>query len=565
GVGVNPNTAGGYMEEGSILGFAFRIQNIIPVYDEGGNFAGSKGGWGNGQNPVAMAYRGKDDVNKSNMFFGNAYAEYDLIEGLTLRTSFGIKYENYTGMDITYPNPEFSEGSFNNSLREYAGYNTEWTWTNTLNWKKVIDKHNLNILAGTEAIDNRSRDLSANRNGFFILNSLDYFYLNAGTTNFGNTGTGALGALFSIFGKVDYSFDDRYILSATVRRDGSSNFGQNNRFGVFPGISGAWRLSNEEFLKSVNWITDLKLRAGYGITGNQRIPSFQYMNRYASIINESSYPINGPVKTGIWQRSYANPDVKWEQVNALNLGIDFTLFNGDFDGAFDYYDKKTKDMLFRVPLPAAAVGRAEAPYVNVGNMRNGGVELSLGYHYGQRQQKPFTLDLTGTISRSVNTVEALAPSVSSQIYGNFRSMQTTILKPGEQCGAFYGYRVAGIYQSDADVSGSPSYDGARPGGLKFADINGDGVINDADRTIIGSPHPDFIYSLAVNAAYKNFDLSMFFYGSQGNQVYDATRYFTDFSVFSGQKSARLLDAWSPTNTGSDVPSPTVNASAFEYA
>src|SRR5690606_35921581 len=222
GVGVNPNTAGGYMEEGSILGFAFRIQNIIPVYDEGGNFAGSKGGWGNGQNPVAMAYRGKDDVNKSNMFFGNAYAEYDLIEGLTLRTSFGIKYENYTGMDITYPNPEFSEGSFNNSLREYAGYNTEWTWTNTLNWKKVIDKHNLNILAGTEAIDNRSRDLSANRNGFFILNSLDYCYLNAGTTNFGNTGTGALGALFSIFGKVDYSFDDRYILSATVRRDGSS-------------------------------------------------------------------------------------------------------------------------------------------------------------------------------------------------------------------------------------------------------------------------------------------------------------------------------------------------------
>src|SRR5690606_15219385 len=175
GVGVNPNTAGGYMEEGSILGFAFRIQNIIPVYDEGGNFAGSKGGWGNGQNPVAMAYRGKDDVNKSNMFFGNAYAEYDLIEGLTLRTSIGIKYENYTGMDITYPNPEFSEGSFNNSLREYAGYNTEWTWTNTLNWKKVIDKHNLNILAGTEAIDNRSRDLSANRNGFFILNSLDYF------------------------------------------------------------------------------------------------------------------------------------------------------------------------------------------------------------------------------------------------------------------------------------------------------------------------------------------------------------------------------------------------------
>ncbi|WP_437919604.1 SusC/RagA family TonB-linked outer membrane protein [Sphingobacterium sp. LRF_L2] len=565
GLGVNPNTAGGYMEEGSIIGFAFRIQNIIPVYDEGGNFAGSKGGWGNGQNPVAMAYRGKDDINKSNMFFGNTFAEYDLLDGLTFRTSFGIKYENYFGTDITYPNPEFSEGSFNNSLNESAGYNTEWTWTNTLNWRKVFDKHSINILAGTEAIDNRTKDLTANRNGFFLLNSLDYLYLNSGTSNFGNTGTGALGALFSIFGKVDYSFDDRFIFSATVRRDGSSNFGENNRYGVFPGVSGAWRLSNEEFLKDVSWISDFKLRAGYGVTGNQRIPSFQFMNRYASVINESSYPIAGSVSTGIYQNAYSNPEVKWEQVNALNLGIDFTLFKGDFDGAFDYYDKKTKDMLFRVPLPAAAVGRSEAPYVNVGNMRNHGVEFSLGYHYGQRQNSEFTLDLAGTISRNINKVESLAPSVSSQIYGSFRSMETTILKPGEAFGAFYGYKVVGIYQSDADVANSPSYSGARAGGLKYADMNGDGTINDADRTITGSPHPDFVYSLGVNAAYRNFDLAMFFYGSQGNEVYDATRYYTDFSVFSGQKSARLLDAWSSTNTGSSIPSPTLNASTFEYA
>ncbi|TDS17700.1 SusC/RagA family TonB-linked outer membrane protein [Sphingobacterium paludis] len=564
GVGVNPNVAGGYMGDGSILGFAFRVQNIIPVYDEGGNFAGSRGGWGNGQNPVAMAFRGKDNVNKANMFFGNAFAEYDILDGLMFRSSFGMKYENYNGMNITYPNPEFSEGSFNNALSEYAGYNTEWTWTNTLNWRKVIDKHNINVLAGTEAIDNRSRDLSASRNGFFLLNSLDYFYLNAGTSNFGNSGIGSLGALFSIFGKVDYSFDDRFILSATVRRDGSSNFGAANQYGVFPGISGAWRLSNEEFLKPVAWISDLKLRAGYGVTGNQRIPVLQFMNRYSSIINESSYPINGTVATGIWQSDYANPDVKWEQVNALNLGIDFTLFNGDIDGAIDYYDKRTNDMLFRVPLPAAALGNARAPYVNVGSMSNKGLELALGYHYGYRQESDFKLDLAGTISRNVNRVESLAPSITSQVYGNLRDLQTTILQAGEQFGAFYGYQVVGIYQSDSDVANSPSYAGARPGGLKYADINGDGVINDADRTVIGSPHPDFIYSLAINTAYKNFDLSMFFYGSQGNQVFDATRYFTDFSVFDGAKSARLLDAWSPENAGSGIPSPALNASSFEF-
>ncbi|KGE12891.1 SusC/RagA family TonB-linked outer membrane protein [Sphingobacterium deserti] len=565
GIGVNPNIPGSYMGDGSILGFAFRIQNIIPVYDEGGNFAGSSGGWGNAENPVAMAYRGKDNVNKANMFFGNAFVEYDMLDGLMFRSNFGVKYENYNGMNITYPNPEFSEGSFNNGLNEYAGYNMEWTWTNTLNWRKIIDKHNINVLAGTEAIDNQARDLSASRNGFFLLNSLDYFYLNAGTTNFGNTGIGSLGALFSIFGKVDYSFDDRYIFSATVRRDGSSNFGEENQFGVFPGVSGAWRLSNEEFLESVTWIRDLKLRAGYGVTGNQRIPVLQFMNRYSSVINESSYPINGTVATGIWQSDYANPDVKWEQVNALNLGVDFTLFNGDIDGAVDYYDKRTKDMLFRVPLPATAVGEARAPYVNVGSMSNKGFELALGYHYGYRQDSELKLDLSGTISRNVNKVESLAPSITSQIYGNFRELQTTILQPGEEFGAFYGYQVAGIYQNDADVANSPSYADARTGGLKFADMNGDGVINDADRTIIGSPHPDFIYSLAINTSYKNFDLSMFFYGSQGNQVYDATRYYTDFSVYDGPKSTRLLDAWSPENPGSSIPSPVLNASAFEFS
>lgn len=567
GMGVNPNTAGGYMGDESVIAWAYRIQTIVPVYDEGGNFAGTRGGYGNGQNPVAWAYRAKDDINKNNFFFGNVFAEYDLLSGLTFRTNFGLKYENYNGVDITYPNPEFTEGSFNNGLSEYHGYGTEWTWTNTLNYAKRFDKHNLNVLLGTEAIDNKGRDLSGSRNGFFILNSLDYFYLNAGSANFANASSGWLGSMFSIFGKVDYSYDDRYILSATVRRDGSSNFGPANKYGVFPGISAAWRISAEEFMQSADWLTDLKLRAGFGSTGNQRIPAYNYVDRYAMSITQSSYPISGSVNSGLWQSDYSNPDVKWEQVNALNIGLDFNILNGDFDGSIEYYDKKTNDMLFRVPLPAIAVGRATSPYVNVGNMRNHGVEFSLGYHYGRRQQKDFTLDLTGTFSKNINKVESLAPSVSSQIYGNFRSISTTILKPGESYGSFYGYQVAGVYKDAADVANSPNYadDKARPGGLKYVDINNDGVINDQDRTIIGNPHPDFIYSLGVNATYKNFDLGLFFYGSQGNDVFDMTKYFTDFNVFTGSKSARLLDAWSPTNTGSAMPSLTSNASAFEYA
>lgn len=567
GMGVNPNTAGGYQGDESVVAWAYRIQNIVPVYDIMGNFAGTRGGYGNGQNPVAWAYRAKDDVNKSNLFFGNVFGEADIISGLTFRTSFGLKYENYNGKDITYPNFEFSEGSFNNSLSEYFGYNTEWTWTNTLNYKKIIEKHNFNVLVGTEAIDSRSRDLSGSRNNFFVLNSLDYFYLNAGTTDFKNASSGALGSMFSILGKVDYSYNDRYILSATVRRDGSSNFGPSNKYGVFPGFSGAWRLSSEEFMKSVTWVNDLKLRAGYGVTGNQRIPANNYIDRYAMSLAASAYPIAGTVQSGIWLSQYSNPNVKWEQVNAFNVGIDFALFQGDFDGSIDYYDKKTNDMLFRVPLPATASGRGTPPYVNIGNMRNHGVEIALGYHYGRKEDKVFKLDVSGTFAKNINEVVALAPSVASQIYGNFRSISTTILKPGEAFGSFYGYKVLGVYKDAADVANSPNYsDGkARPGGLKYADMNKDGVINDADRTIIGNPHPDFVYSLGLNATYKNFDASLFFYGSQGNDVFNMTRYFTDFNVFSGSKSDRLLGAWSPTNMNSSIPSLTSNASSFEYA
>lgn len=570
GMGVNTNTAGNYIGEGSVLGFAYRIQNIIPVYDEGGNFAGSFGNdHGNGENPVAMAYRRKDNVNRNNTFFGNAFAEYDILDGLTLRTSYGLRYDNYNGVSYTYPNPEFSEGNFNNGMSEYHGYTTEWTWTNTLNYKPQLgEDHSLNVMVGTEAIKNRNREISGSRNGYFTMNNLDYLYLNSGSTNFNNGGVGSIGTMFSIMGKADYAFKDRYLLSLTLRRDGSSNFGEQNLYGVFPGVSGAWRISEEEFAQDADWLTDLKVRAGYGVTGNQRIPSSQFLDRYLASLTQSSYPINEGVVNGIWHNSYANPDIKWEQVKALNLGVDFTLFNGDFDGSFDWFDKKTTDMLFRVPLPAAATGRATPPYQNVGDMRNSGIELSLGYHYGHRQESPFTLDLTANISRYVNEVVSLAPSITQVNYGAFRSMETSILRKGDPFGAFYGYQVAGIYQSAEDIQNSASYADARPGGLKYADINGDGEITPEDRTIIGSPHPDFVYSLNVNAAYQNFDLSLFFYGSQGNDLYEATRYFTDFGVFKGQKSTRLLDSWSETNRGSDIPSlanPNESTSALEYA
>ena len=198
GIGVNPNSPGGYQGDGSILAQAFRIQTLIPVYDEGGNFAGSLGGYGNGNNPVAMAYRQKDNLNRTNFFFGNAFAEYDLIKGLTLRSNFGLQYENYNSVTYLYPNPEFSEGSFNNGMTELHGFNTEWTWTNSLNYKPDLGPdHSLAVMLGTEAIQRNVRSIDASRNGYFITSSLDYLYLGAGSTNFDNDGSGASWSMFS--------------------------------------------------------------------------------------------------------------------------------------------------------------------------------------------------------------------------------------------------------------------------------------------------------------------------------------------------------------------------------
>lgn len=562
GVGVNPNTAGSYQGEGSPIGFAYRIQTIIPVYDVMGNFAGTRGDkLGNAQNPVALLYRAKDNKSQSHNLLGNVFAEIDILPELTARTSFGLRYENYNSISIGYPNPEHSEGSVNSSLSETHGYNSDWTWTNTLNYKKQFDKHNVGLMVGTEAVKTNWRDLNGSRNEFFILGNLDYYYLSAGSSNINNSSSGSKSSLYSLFGRLDYGFDGKYLLSATLRRDGSSNFGPEYRFGTFPAISGAWRISGESFMDEVHWIDDLKLRAGYGVTGNQRIPAFQYLPRYSASQQHSYYPITGSVVSGVWQSNYDNPGIKWEELRSLNIGLDFTLFNYSFDGSLEWYNRDTKDMLYPVPMPSAAVGMGSSPFVNIGTMNNKGVELALNYHYNKINARNFTFDIGVNFSKNVNELTYLAPSVPEQPYLSYRNLQVSLLKPGEVFGAFYGYKMIGIYQNEAELAGG--YAGARVGGPKYADINGDGVVDAEDRTVIGNPHPDFIYSLSFNATWKNFDLLMFFNGSQGNDLYEVTRQFTDFGLFGGAISQRLLNAWSPSNPTSMVPSPYDQRSAYE--
>lgn len=569
GFATNPNVAGSYTGEGSPVGWAYRIQTIVPVYDIMGNFAGTQGsGLGNADNPLAILYRQKDNYGNSNQFFGSAYADLSIVKGLNLKTTFGTQYENYNGVSYNYPDPERAEGSYVNSMSEYQGWDASWTWTNTLTYNHKWNKHELTLLAGTEAIKNTGRSLNGSGNNFALFGDINYYYLSTATASISSTSSGSASTLSSLFAKADYSYNDKYILSALIRRDGSSNFGPDHRYGTFPAASAAWRVSKEDFMKSVHWVNDLKLRVGYGATGNQNIPSFQFLKTYQQSVGASSYPIGGSaLSSGIWTNSYDNPDIKWEELKSWNAGVDFTLFSNKIDGSFDWYNRKTTDMLYPVPLLAQAVGGGASPFVNAGSMSNKGLEFSVNYHYNADaiSKNAFRFDLGASISRNVNKVLELAPTVTNQLYGSNRNVTSSILAPGQPFGEFYGYKVIGINQSAEDIANSPEYSGARVGGFKYADVTPDGTITPDDRTFIGSPYPAFIYSLSFNASWRHFDVSMFFNASYGNKIFDETRYYTDLNGFYGAVSTRLLNAWSTTNTKSMIPSPYYNAPLLENA
>ncbi len=579
GFGVNENTSGSYQGESSPIGWAYRIQTIVPVYDIMGNFGGTRGDkLGNADNPLSILYRSKDNISNSNQLFGNTYADVKILDDLTFRTNFGLRLENWDGKSIGYPNPERSEGSFdNNTLSQYAGKGTEWTWSNTLTYNHNFnDIHNLTVMGGTEAINRTSQSLSGTGREFFVTGDLNYYYINTAATNTGSS-SGGSSSLFSIFGRADYAYMSKYMVSATLRRDGSSNFGPQNRFGLFPAASVAWRLSGEEFINNAGWMDDLKIRAGYGVTGNQSIPSFQYLRRFASSINNSSYPITGSeLASGLWTSNYDNIAIKWEERKSLNIGIDYSLFNYTIDGSLEWFNTETDGVLYPVPQPVAAVGKGSSPYINSGNIRNKGVEFAINYHHNRSSTSndDFLFDVGFSISSYKNTLESLAPTVSEQPYLTLRGVTTSIMRAGAPLGSFYGYQVIGINQSEADIESSPSYAGARVGGFKYQDVSGpedvpDGIIDGFDRTVIGNPHPDFIYSLSFNASWKNFDINMFFNGSQGNDLFDLTRQYTDFYAFPGAVSVRTLDAWSPENPNSMIPSaydepPTIEFQSSSY-
>ncbi len=528
---------------------------FIPVYDIMGNWGGGYAGPGLGTsgNPLAIRHAAANNRNNTLGLNGNIFAEVDFLKNFTVRTSVGgnvsgFYHQNYTG--ISY----FDAEKYNqkNTLSEYSGYSSLVMWTNTLTYKNNFGKHFVNALVGTESINMKSRNHEGGRHDFFTEN-YNYLVLGNGTQNLTNASNAGDDAFYSTFGRVDYSFDDRYLLGVTLRRDGSSRFGSAKRYGVFPSVTAGWRLSNEQFMQNVTWVNDLKIRGSYGVIGNaENVTVWNSSTLYAQAFHNSYYDINGTgnsIVPGFSPTTLGNPLAGWEKNIVTNIGLDASLFDNRLEFSVEYFDKKIEGLLFPLPLPTSVAGFATSPTVNIGNIKNNGIDVSAMYHaqFGKHAR----LDIGANITSYKNMIESIPdPGYFDPSWTPGNSVRN---QEGHPVGSFFGYEVVGLFQSDDDVDKSPTQDGAAPGRFKYRDVNEDGVINTEDRTFIGNPNPDFVYGLNIGFTYKNFDFSTVFYGTQGNDIWNETRRNSHFFPGNNNKSRELLNAWEPGNTNTTIP------------
>ncbi|MDH3650097.1 MAG: SusC/RagA family TonB-linked outer membrane protein, partial [Saprospiraceae bacterium] len=549
----------GSQGEGSFIGQIIKMQPVIPVYDIDGYFAGAKANdLGNASNPIGILTKDKDNTFTANRVLGNVYGEYEIIPGLSVKTSFGIQYDANKDKRFGFPTPENSEPSTVFSLTENNFENTSWTWTNTATYNTTIgENHNLTVLGGYESIQNRNTFLQGAISGW-VTTDINAWYIQDALADPGTKqvfSNGGISSLASLFGKVDYAFQSKYYASFTIRRDGSSAFGEANRYGVFPAVSAGWRISDEAFMQNIGWLDDLKVRGGWGITGNQSIPAGRVFDQFGGGTNSSFYDITGSnssLAQGFILTSLGNPNLKWEENKSTNVGIDASLFAGQFTIVFDVYQRSVEGLLFNPLLPATS-GNAQPPFVNVGKMENNGWDLTLGYRGNLTQDLRFNADLNlGHYKNEIISIDG----VQDFFFGNFGGRLGNIIinQVGGEIGAFYGFKSDGLFESQADVDAHATQDGAAPGRLKFVDVNNDGVVNLDDKTDIGSYHPDLTAGLNLGFAYKNFDANIFLFGSFGNEIFDIGKEFTIFRLFrTNVRTDLLTDSWTESNTGASIP------------
>lgn len=538
---------------GGMIGTILQSVPTLEKYDDTreGGYGGTYGDVVNIPHPLAIIDDNiMDRYNENVKIFANLYAQIELFKGLkyklNLTPDFSFeRYKNYLN--------KYDFGLATNSitqLTERQRRRRNILVENLLTFDRTFGEHKISALAGYTYQDSRFRNIQAYGEG--LPQGLEE--IDAATTNRSNEGNSWRSVLTSILGRVFYSYQNKYLFTATIRRDGSSKFGKNNRYGYFPSFSLGWNVAEEKFMENVHWLDQLKLRGGYGVLGNQEIDNYQYSSTITTGIN---YPDgNGGLLQGAFPKNFANPDIKWEETAMTNVGIDFMAFNNRLSLTADYYVKNTKDILLTVPIPISS-GGANDPIRNAGKIRNNGFEFNLGWMDQPNPDISYGINLIGSFNK--NKVIAMG-SESGSIKGGStnQNITTSETKAGYPIGGYWLISTAGYFNSQEEVDayakdGKKIQPAAEPGDIKFVDANNDGVINDDDRVFQGSPFPDFTFALNGNMRYKNFDLSIGLQGVLGNKIYNATRQTLEDVTKGSNFLASCLDYWTPENKNASHP------------
>ena len=524
-----------------------------PLYQEDGNYSGpiQQPMWdGDIVNPIGLA-KTVDNSTLGYNLIGSLYGEYEIIKDLKIKSTFGLQanfWNSRTWAPDYHWNSSINENSY---LYERYNKNLTWLWDNMITYEKAIDNHNIVLMAGMSAQEN------------------DYHYLNGSKISFASNltqqmdngtlqptlgGSTSSWSLLSYIGRANYNYNGKYLATATVRYDGSSRFGEGNKWGLFPSGSLAWRISEEDFMKSITFINSMKVRAGYGVTGNQEIGNYSF----ASALQTIKYNFNNSIVNAVVPQMMPNPNVQWEEQRQANIGIDASMFKSRIEVTVDAYIKNTDNMLVPMSVPVSTgYSDVYVPYINAGEMENKGVEFTID---SRNLEGDFTWNTSFNFSYNQNVVKSLndtVPMTSGSIGLNYN---LALIQAGHPVNEFYGFIIDGIFQTQAEVDnhavqvpGNDPYNRTSAGDIKFRDLNNDGVINDLDRAFTGNPNPTFIFALNNSFTFKGFDLSLFLQGVAGNKIFNANRLYTEAMSVAQNQTTETLDRWTGEGTSNSMP------------
>jgi TonB-dependent starch-binding outer membrane protein SusC len=525
----------------------FRSAPYFPVYnpDNFGGFFGAQSADGSDpENPVRIALQDKQNQQRLK-FLGNAYVDVKIFDFLSYRFKAGVDYVDYTQRSHS---PAFSTGGYSNRAAALINQNrqhfTSVLLTNQLTFDKAFGKHSINATVVAEQQTNNFSQISGGGENA-ISNDITE---PVGLSKISFNGDKAESALISYIGRVNYEYDGKYLIGASIRRDGSSRFSPEDRWGTYPAVSAGWRISEESFLANNEVVSDLKLRASYGVTGNNTTGTGANADYpwISTISSNQIYQIGGAPVTGYTIRALANPLLHWESTYMTNVGLDIGILNNEFTLSIEYFNSRTKDMIVQRPIPLS-YGYDIAPFDNVGEVENKGLEFELGY---EKVKGDFTFSASGNISFIKNEVISLGGEGTTIAQGDWYGDNLTLTEVGEPIGYFNGYVVDGLFQ---EGEAHPMQPNARPGDIRFKDINDDGVLNADDKTNVGHFLPDFSYGVNFSANWKGFDASLFLQGVSGNEIYSIVKYDLEGMTRLFNAGAAVLDRWTPENTNTNVP------------